>query len=233
MKTFANISFYYAAVVVFFAVSFLILFFKILPKPFGIKLSSGIVNKGLFYKIKYFGKEDPNAQIFIVNHQSGIDIPILESATPRDLAWVAKQELFDMPWLGLGVKLPNDIPLQRESKTSLIKLIKECKDRIEKERVVTIFPEGTRSKNQRIRTFKPGAKMVADKLKLTVQPVVLVGTARTFDSGKRLFYPFNQEVHVVFLDSFVADRDDKHWLNNLQIKMQKVYDEHDDLIRNR
>ncbi len=233
MTTFAKISFYYAAAVIFIAVSFLISFFKVLPKPFGIKVSSGIVNKGLFYKLKYFGKEDPEAQMFIVNHQSGIDIPILESATKRNLAWVAKQELFDMPWLGLGVKLPNDIPLQRGSKTAIISLIKECKDRIENGRVVAIFPEGTRSKTQRIAKFRPGAKMVADKLKLRVQPVVLVGTSRTFDSGPRIFHPFNQELHLVFMDSFDADRNDKEWLTNLQIKMQEVYDEHDALISNR
>ncbi len=233
MTTFAKISFYYAAAIIFLAVSFLISFFKILPKPFGIKVSSGIVNKGLLYRLKYFGTEDPDAQMFITNHQSGIDIPILESATKRNLAWVAKQELFDMPWLRLKIKLPNDIPLQRGSKTAIISLMKDCKDRIDSGRVVAIFPEGTRSKDQRIRAFKPGAKMVADKLKLRVQPVVMVGTSRTFDSGPRIFYPFNQEIHVIFLESFDADRTDKEWLNNVQIKMQEVYDEHDALISNR
>jgi len=233
MKTFAKISFYYAAAVIFIAVSFLISFFKILPKPFGIKVSSGIVNKGLLYRLKYFGKEDPDAQMFLINHQSGIDIPIVESATPKNLAWVAKQELFDMPWLGLGVKLPNDIPLKRGSKTAIISLIKDCQDRIESGRVVAIFPEGTRSKNQRIQKFRPGAKMVADKLELTVQPIVVVGTSRTFDSGPRIFYPFNQELHVVFLDSFKADKVDKEWLNKIQTKMQKVYDEHDSIICSR
>ena len=77
MTTFAKISFYYAAAIIFLAVSFLISFFKILPKPFGIKVSSGIVNKGLLYKMNIFGKENPDAQMFIVNHQSGIDVPVL------------------------------------------------------------------------------------------------------------------------------------------------------------
>ncbi|HIC44433.1 MAG TPA: 1-acyl-sn-glycerol-3-phosphate acyltransferase, partial [Sulfurimonas sp.] len=140
---------------------------------------------------------------------------------------------FDMPWLGLGVKLPDDIPLQRGSKTAIISLIRECKDRIEKGRVVAIFPEGTRSKNQRMGKFRPGAKMVADKLKLRVQPVVLVGTSKVFDSGPRIFHPFKQEIHVVYLDAFDANRDDKEWLVNLQIKMQEVYDEHSDLISRR
>lgn len=226
MKTFAKISFYYAAAIIFIAVCFLIFFFKLLPKPFGVKFSSGIIRRALFYKIKRFGEEDPEAQMYIVNHQSGIDIPVLESATKADLAWVAKKELFDMPFLGLGVRLPNDIPLQRESKTALVSLIRECKDRIENYgRVVTIFPEGTRSRNRRIHKFKPGAQTVANKLKLKVQPIVLVGTSSTFDSKDKHFYPFRQ-IDVVFLDSFTADKDDKDWLHRTQIEMQKVYDEH-------
>ena len=225
MKTFAKISFYYAAAIIFLAVSFLIFFFKLLPKPFGVKFSSSIINRGLFYKMKTFGQEDSEAQLYITNHQSGIDIPVLEGATKADLAWVAKQELFDMPFLGLGVKLPNDIPLQRESKTALVSLIRECKDRISHGRVVTIFPEGTRSRTQRINKFKPGAQMVANKLGLKVQPIVMVGTSHTFDSGKKTFKPF-QSIHVIFLDSFVPDKNDKEWLSNTQIKMQKVYDEH-------
>ncbi len=229
MKTFAKISFYYAAAVIFMAVSFLIFFFKLLPKPFGVKLSSAIVNKGLFYKIKVFGQEDPEAKMILVNHQSGVDIPLLEGVTKANLAWVAKQELFDMPFLGLGVKLPNDIPLQRESKTALITLIKDCKDRIDAGRVVTIFPEGTRSKDFRMRKFKPGAQMVANKLGLKVQPVVLVGTSSTFDSGRKEFYPFKM-LHVVFLDAFTADPEDKEWLNNTQVKMQEIYDEHANIL---
>ena len=225
MKIFAKISFYYAAAIIFFAVCFLISFFKLLPKPFGVKFSSGIINKLLFYRLKVIGTPDPETQMLIVNHQSGIDIPVLEGATPYNLAWVAKQELFDMPFLGLGVKLPNDIPLQRESKTALVSLLRDCKDRLEDGRVVTIFPEGTRSRNYKMGKFKPGAKMVADKLALKVQPVVMVGTSSTFDSGKRTFSPF-KTIHVVFLEPFTADKNDKEWLDNARNTMQKVYDEH-------
>lgn len=232
MKIFARISFYYAAAVIFSAVSFLILFFKLLPRPFGIKLSSAIVNRGLFYTINTFGKEDSEVQMFIVNHQSGIDIPVVEGATKANLAWVAKQELFDMPFLGLGVKLPNDIPLQRDNKTALVSLVRECKDRIKHGRVVTIFPEGTRSRNRRMQKFKPGAQMVANKLALKVQPIVVVGTSAAFDSKEKHFYPFKQ-IDVIFLDAFVADKEDKEWLNNTQITMQKVYDEHANALRHR
>ncbi|MBE0499424.1 MAG: 1-acyl-sn-glycerol-3-phosphate acyltransferase [Campylobacterales bacterium] len=210
----------------------MILFFKLLPKPFGVKLSSAIVNRGLFYRVNTFGKEDSKAQMFIVNHQSGIDIPIVEGATKADLAWVAKQELFDLPFLGLGVKLPNDIPLQRENKTALVSLIRECKDRIKHGRTVTIFPEGTRSRNHRMQKFKPGAQTVANKLQLKVQPIVVVGTSSAFDSKEKRFYPF-KKIDLIFLDAFVADKGDKEWLHNTQITMQKVYDEHANALRHR
>lgn len=225
MKIFAKIRFFYAAAIIFSAVSFLIIFFKLMPKPFGVKASSNFIRRALRYKIKTFGTEDMGAEMFIVNHQSGIDIPVMESTTKGDLAWVAKQELFDAPFLGLGVKLPNDIPLQRNSKTALISLIKECKDRISHGRVVTIFPEGTRSRNRRIHRFKPGAQIVANKLNLNVQPVIIVGTSNTFDSKDQHFIP-SQQIDVIFLDSFIADKDDNDWLKNLQIQMQEVYDEH-------
>ena len=74
--------------------------------------------------------------------------------------------------------------------------------------------------------------MVANKLGLKIQPVVMVGTSKTFDSGQKIFYPF-QEIHVVFLDAFVPDKEDKEWLNKLQITMQKVYDEHSHAISRR
>lgn len=225
MTTFAKIRFYYAAAIIFSAVCYLIFFFKLLPKPFGVKSSSNFIRRALMYTIKIYGTEDRDAQMFVVNHQSGIDIPVMESATQSDLAWVAKQELFDTPFLGLGVKLPNDIPLQRNSKTALVSLIKECKDRISHGRVVTIFPEGTRSRNQRIHKFKPGAQMVANKLSLKVQPVVIVGTSATFDSKDKRFIP-HQQIDVVFLDSFIADKDNNTWLSDLEVKMQEVYDEH-------
>ncbi|MFZ5373978.1 MAG: lysophospholipid acyltransferase family protein, partial [Campylobacterota bacterium] len=152
-----------------------------------------------------------------------IDIGIMETITPKDLAWVAKKELFDVPFFGLVVKLPKDIALERESKTALVKLIKECKDRLDRGRVITIFPEGTRTETGKMKPFKAGAKMVADKYALKVQPVVLIATAWHFSNKRKDFRPGT--VTAIYMDSFVADKEDPQWLNQLQEKMQKVYDD--------
>lgn len=170
--------------------------------------------------------------MFMLNHQSELDISTFETLTKKNLAWVAKKEIFDIPFFGHIVKLPNDIPVERESKTSLVKLLHDCKDRLSAGRVITIFPEGTRSTTGEIAKFKPGAKMIADKLSLKVQPVVLVGTADIYSTQLKHFSPGT--FRIIFMDAFIAERSNKHWAEELRVKMQEVHDrELADLIGNR
>lgn len=201
----------------------MIAIFYLVPKPYAQKISAWFIRLLVFLPIRVKGAPDPDAQMFLLNHQSDIDIGIMETITSHDLAWVAKKELFNIPFFGLVLKLPNDIALERESKTALVKLIKECKERIDQGRVITIFPEGTRTETGKMKPFKAGAKMVADKYSLKVQPVVLLETAYHFSNKRKDFR--RGTVTAIYMDSFVADKSDPLWLENLQIKMQKVYDD--------
>jgi len=207
---------------IFFAMTLMIFIFPFVRKPYAQKFTSWFIRLTLFMPVTVVGKEDPEAQMFLLNHQSDIDIGLMETITKRDLAWVAKKELFDVPFYGLLVRLPKDIAVERESKSSLIKLIADCKDRLSYGRVITMFPEGTRSKSGKMRTFKPGAKMVADKFKLRVQPVVLIETSKHYDIKR--YYHRPGRLTAIYLDSFDADRSDKEWLKRLQVEMQKTYD---------
>jgi len=223
MKIFAHLSWVYATFAIFFGMTLMILFFPFVPKPYAQKISAWFIRVFIFLPIKVKGKEDPDAQMFLINHESDIDIGVMETITKRDLAWVAKKELFDIPFYGLLLRLPDDIPIERESKSSLIKLLKDAKKRIDDGRVITIFPEGTRSPGSKMRTFKPGAKMVADKYRLRVQPIVFLATSKYYNMKERYHKPGT--ITAIYLDSFDADKSDKEWLKNLQIKMQKVYDD--------
>ncbi|MFA5215195.1 lysophospholipid acyltransferase family protein [Sulfuricurvum sp.] len=201
----------------------MIAIFYLVPNPYAQKISAWFIRILVFLPVRVKGTPDPDAQMFLLNHQSDIDIGIMETITSHDLAWVAKKELFNIPFFGLVLKLPKDIPLERESKTALIKLIKECKERIDQGRVITIFPEGTRTETGKMKPFKAGAKIVADKYSLKVQPVVFIETAYHFSNKRKDFHPGT--VSAIYLDSFVADKSDPLWLENLQITMQKVYDD--------
>ncbi len=222
MKIFARISWAYATFVIFASMTFMIIIFKFVKPPKAQKISAKLIQLCTFWSYEVLGQEDPEAEMFLINHQSDLDIGVVELITKRDLAWVAKKELFDIPFFGLTLSLPDDIPIERENKSSLLKLLKASKERIDKGRVITIFPEGTRSTTQKILPFKPGAKIVADKYKLRVQPIVLIATSSCYNIKKYYYKP--KKIKAIFLESFTADKRDKDWLNNLRIKMQQTYD---------
>jgi len=228
MKIFAHISWLIATIYIFSSLAILIILYHLLPKPYARKIAAWYVRFTIFFSTDIDGKDDPKTQMFLINHQSDIDIGIMETVTNKDLAWVAKKALFKVPFFGLALKLPKDIAVDRESKTSLIKLLKDAKNRIDKGRVVTMFPEGTRSTTGRMLPFKSGAKIIADKYKLVVQPIVFIQTSKYYNIKK--FYYKPGKIKVIFMDSFIADRSDENWLKDLRIKMQKVYD--DELANN-
>ncbi len=228
MKIFAHISWLIATLFIFSSLAILIILYHLLPKPYARKIAAWYVRFTLMFSTDIDGEDDPSTQMFLINHQSDLDIGIMETITKKDLAWVAKKALFEIPFFGLALKLPKDIAVDRESKTSLIKLLKDAKDRLDKGRVITMFPEGTRSTTGKMLPFKSGAKIIADKYKLVVQPIVLIQTAKYYNIKK--FYYKPGRIKVIFMDSFVADRSDENWLKDLRTKMQKVYN--DELANN-
>jgi 1-acyl-sn-glycerol-3-phosphate acyltransferase len=228
MKIFARINWFFSTLIIFASLVLMIALYPIVRRPYARKISAWFVRIGIFFSTEVKGEEDPSVQMYLINHQSDLDIGIMETISKKDLSWVAKKELFDVPFFGLAMSMPEDIPIERQSKTSLLRLLKNAKDRLNKGRVITMFPEGTRSSNGKMLPFKNGAKVVADKYKLKVQPVVLIQTAKYYNIKKMYYSP--GKITVIFLDSFIADESDENWLKELRIKMQKVYD--DELANN-
>ena len=163
MKTiFARINWLISIIIIFAGLGIKILFWKLVPKPYGSKIASCFIHTLMLNPVKTIGRIDPEAQMLIANHQSDIDISTLECTTKRNLVWVAKKELFSVPFFGLAIRLSDDIPVDRGSKAALVSLVKETKKRLDQGRCVVMFPEGTRQNSPKMLTFKPGAKMVAD-----------------------------------------------------------------------
>lgn len=221
MKIFAHIRWLYVTVVIFVALALSIIIFPIFKAPRSQKIAAKFIQLLTGIKTDIKGKEDPNAQMFLINHQSDLDIEIMEIVTEKALAWVAKKELFEVPFFGLALKLPEDIAVDREDKKSLLKLLKDAKDRLDKGKTIAIFPEGTRSRSDKMLPFKSGAQLIADKYHLRVQPVVLIQTAKYYNIKKYWAQPGT--IKVIFLPSFIADGSNKNWLKDLRNEMQKVY----------
>ncbi|WP_169974576.1 MULTISPECIES: lysophospholipid acyltransferase family protein [unclassified Campylobacter] len=180
-----------------------------------------------FYSIKIEGEFSQDANMIIMNHQSMLDIVVLEEVHPKNLCWIAKKEIGEIPVIGKILSLPKMIAVDRESRHSLVKLVKEAQDRINNGRVLAIFPEGTRSQTDTLLPFKGGAKIIVDRLNLKVQPIVIVGS--DIMDVKNFSFK-NGEIKIICLD--VVDTSDKNWLEITREKMQKVLDKERNTSKN-
>jgi len=169
--------------------------------------------------IEETGSLDTSCDMVMMNHQSLIDIIIIEHIHEKHLAWVAKKEIADLFLFGHIIKAPKMISIDREDKSGIVTLLKETKDRLSKGRPIAIFPEGTRSNGRKISKFKFGAKMVADRHKLKVQPIVLVNTRSILDSKTLKATP--GVVKIIYLDPIQAEKKND-WLKESEDKMREI-----------
>ncbi|MFW2605489.1 lysophospholipid acyltransferase family protein [Aliarcobacter butzleri] len=167
------------------------------------------------------GKLDESCDMIIINHQSLLDIIVMEYIHSRDIAWVAKKEITDLFFFGHIIKAPRMISIDRENKAGLIHLLSETKDRLERGRPIAMFPEGTRSDGTFIGEFKPGAKMVANKYNLRVQPVVMFNTRNIVNSQKVEASP--GIVKIVYLEPVQASKETS-WYEDLEVKMRTRFE---------
>lgn len=226
MKIFAKIRHFYLIVTTAFYVSLYIIIASI-NKKYVIrtrKWVSARILKANDITLKITGEKiDSSSRLFIANHQNMLDIMILEILVPLDVCWVAKRELFKIPFYGLAVKIPKMIALDRSNKAGMKRLIRTVKDRVSKNRPVVIFPEGTRSKEDTFKSFKSGAQFIANQLDLTVQPVVISNTKNLLKSSAKELYPNTITIEV--MQSFEASKAAEDWLQQEKEKMQKIYND--------
>lgn len=171
-------------------------------------------------KLETEGKLDESCDMLLMNHQSLLDIIVIEYIHSRDLAWVAKKEISDLFFFGHIIKAPRMISIDRENKAGIINLLKEAKDRLDKGRPIAMFPEGTRSDGKSMGSFKPGAKMVANKYNLKVQPIILFNTRNIVDSKTLKASP--GVVKVIYLDPVQASKEST-WFEDTEVKMKEVF----------
>ena len=171
-------------------------------------------------KVEFEGALNPAATMILMNHQSMLDIIALEANYPKNLAWIAKKEIRDLPIFKYTMTKPRLICVDRKNPRSLLGVLREAKERLTEGRILAIFPDGTRSKDGKIPKFQVGAKVLADKLALKVQPLLIINSpdlldskAFTLDSGTLKIICFN-----------LVDTSNEKWLENTRQMMQKRLD---------
>jgi 1-acyl-sn-glycerol-3-phosphate acyltransferase len=141
-------------------------------------------------KVEGLPKIDPGTSyVFCSNHLSYMDTPVVLSSIPAEFRFLAKEGLFQIPFLGTHLKQAGHIPVPREDPRRAVRAMTRA-GRIMREHGVSvlIFPEGGRSRDGVLQTFKEGAAYIAIKAQAPLVPVALVGTRKILPFGSAVFH---------------------------------------------
>lgn len=123
------------------------------------------------------------AYVMVLNHNSMIDIMSIYNL-PLVFKWVSKKEVYRIPIVGRLLFAHGDIVINRASAKEAMQLVhKKGLEWLQKGASVSIFPEGTRSKDGEIHNFKAGAFLLAKDAGVPILPIVLDGTNRVVRKG--------------------------------------------------
>ena len=92
--------------------------------------------------------------------------------------WVSKVENFRVPCIGWNMRLNEYIELRRGDRSSVVRMMRQCLAALAQGSSIMMFPEGTRSPDGRMRSFKTGAFEIAQAARVPILPIAIEGTAR-------------------------------------------------------
>jgi 1-acyl-sn-glycerol-3-phosphate acyltransferase len=140
--------------------------------------------------VKGLSNIDPSSPyIYMPNHQSNFDIPVLLGHLTVQFRWLAKRELFKIPIFGRAMRNVGYISIDRSNRQSAFESLKVAADKIKGGVSVLIFPEGTRSRDGKIQPFKKGGFVMAIDSGVPIVPVVITGTRAIMPKGRFRVYP--------------------------------------------
>lgn len=139
---------------------------------------------GVSLAIAGLEKIDPRqSYVFVANHRSFMDTPVVLASIPVEFRFFAKQGLFLIPFLGTHLKRAGHLPVVRGDARASVKSL-TAGARVIRERKISLllFPEGGRSRAG-MRDFKEGAAYIAIKAGIPIVPVGIVGTRDVLPMG--------------------------------------------------
>jgi 1-acyl-sn-glycerol-3-phosphate acyltransferase len=151
--------------------------------------------------------------IFISNHQSYFDIPVLMQAVPNNLRFIYRKSLSRIPIFGWAMYLSGYIPINRDNARKALKSLRNAAEKIKKGISLVIFPEGTRSTEGKLGEFKRGMFVIAEEAKVKLVPVTINGSRKILPKQK---FVINSGKVMVTFNKPIEFRDDRSLLNEIR-----------------
>lgn len=152
-------------------------------------------------RVQVSGREQvPASQscIFMCNHVSNLDPPVLLPSLPGRSSVLLKQELMNIPILGTAMRMAQFVPVSRGHRVESAKAsVAAASDALRSGLHIVVFPEGTRSRDGRLSSFKKGPFFLAQQTGAPIVPIVIAGTQSMMAKGSMAIAP--GEVTLRFL----------------------------------
>ena len=176
--------------------------------------------------LEHIRPEQP--QIFIANHQGFFDIFALNGFLPVQLRWVAKSSLFHIPFVGWAMRAAGSIPVDRGNRKKSYRAFLKTIEKLKAGNSVVIFPEGTRSADGTIGTFKKGGPLLSVRSGAPLVPVTLVGTGSIIKKGSGIIRPGRIQIVISppLSSQTVMEDKEENVLRNLRDIICRNYESH-------
>ncbi len=153
----------------------------------------------MFLPVTVDGKEHikkGQSYVFVANHQSMFDVWLIYGWLPVIFKWLMKAELRKVPFVGTACKAAGHIFVERRNAKAAMESLKNVEKQLSNGVCTVIFPEGTRSLNGEVGTFKRGAFQIAWDLGLPVIPLSLDGCYEVLPKGNPFVHRHAVSMHI-------------------------------------
>ncbi len=136
--------------------------------------------------------------IFMSNHVSNLDPPVLIPLLPGRSSVLLKKELMNIPILGRAMRMAKFVPVERGNRRDAAKTsVEAAADALRSGLHILVYPEGTRSLNGRLSTFKKGPFFLAEETQAPIIPIALSGTQTMMRKGSSAITPGVARIRVL------------------------------------
>ncbi|MGH9935204.1 MAG: lysophospholipid acyltransferase family protein, partial [Blastocatellia bacterium] len=159
------------------------------------------------------------AYVFIANHQSNLDPPLLFAHLGHNVGAIAKIELSRIPIMKQGFPLAHVVPIDRSNRERAVESTGRGADELRRGHSLMAFPEGTRTVDGRVKDFKKGVFYMAIEAGVPIVPVVINDTRLVMRKGVKRVVPGD-----VYLEALPPVSTRGYTMENVEELIERVRD---------